>query len=107
MIEAYLTERPNLVGLVLLMDIRREWTEEEELLAQFLRDRQLPYCVVATKADKLSRSEIEKAMRALAQATGHESLFAISNLNQSGASAVEKFIYSTWVKPFRGKKWTL
>lgn len=103
MIETYLSERTNLAGLILLMDIRREWTPDEELLAQFLRDRTLPFCVVATKTDKLKRQEIAAALKKLQKATGNESIFTVSNLSKTGVKEVEDFVYSTWVKGFRPK----
>lgn len=102
MIEEYLSVRDNLVGLVLLMDIKREWTRDEELLAQFLRDRMLPFCIVCTKADKLTKSEAEKKIRALAKITGHESVFAVSNVKKTGTEQVEEFIYRTWIEPRKG-----
>ena len=35
MIEAYLLGSERLAGIILLMDIRRKWSEDEELLWQF------------------------------------------------------------------------
>jgi GTP-binding protein len=104
MIEGYLEARETLAGLVLLMDIKREWTDSEELLAQFLRDRLIPFCVVLTKADKLSASEVEKRVRDLRKETGYESIFAVSNLRKKGTEEVEEFIYKTWIQPLRNKK---
>ncbi len=102
MIESYLEVRENLAGLVLLMDIKREWTQEEELLARFLTDRMLPYCVVATKADKLKPVEIEKKIRALRKTIGHDSVFAVSNVKKMGTKDVEDFIFNSWIKPVKG-----
>src|SRR6478752_6525097 len=42
MIEAYLMSRENLVGLVVIMDIRRDWTADEELLKKFSDERGFP-----------------------------------------------------------------
>ncbi len=45
MIEDYLGGRQSLVGLVLIMDIRREMTEDEEMLMRYAQDHEpLPLC---------------------------------------------------------------
>jgi len=38
MIETYLTTRENLKGLILVMDIRRSWTNDEEIMRLFLKN---------------------------------------------------------------------
>lgn len=53
----YLRERKNLAGLVMLIDSRRGPGREEFDLAEVIRERGLALIVVATKCDKLNRSE--------------------------------------------------
>jgi GTP-binding protein len=60
MVETYLSHRPNLLGLVLIIDIRRDPGEEERNLAHWLIDHDMPYLVVLTKADKLSKTQQQK-----------------------------------------------
>lgn len=60
MVDAYLTHRPNLLGLILIIDIRRDPGEEERNLAQWLISHDMPYLVVLTKADKLSKTQQQK-----------------------------------------------
>ena len=52
MIESYLLESERLVGMILLVDIRRKWTDDEDLLYQFCLSQELPMLVALTKADK-------------------------------------------------------
>lgn len=64
----FLTGRGNLKGLILLIDARRGPQREELDLAALARERGLTLFVVATKGDKLKRSERPAAlarMRAL------------------------------------------
>jgi GTP-binding protein len=56
MVDAYLSGRGCLRGVVLLIDIRRDPGTEETHLLQWLADRSLPVRIVLTKADKLSKS---------------------------------------------------
>jgi GTP-binding protein len=70
LLEGYLSLRPTLRAVVLLVDVRRGLEQEEEDLIDFLAhhgasDRAL--VVVATKIDKLSRSAQKPALAKLAQ----------------------------------------
>lgn len=57
MIDQYLWTRKNLLGLVLLIDIRREPDEHEFEMVDYLLDNNIPHLIVLTKADKLSKSK--------------------------------------------------
>ena len=57
MMEAYLSKRPGLLKVVQLVDIRHEPTQDDLQMNTFLRGMNLPFLVVATKADKLSKAQ--------------------------------------------------
>jgi GTP-binding protein len=56
LIEGYLRGTPQLVGVVQLLDIRREPGEDDVSMLDFLAELELPSIIVLTKADKLSRN---------------------------------------------------
>jgi GTP-binding protein len=60
MINLYLSKRKSLVGLVLLVDIRRDPGKEEFEMIEWLESHEMPYLVVLTKADKLSKTKQQK-----------------------------------------------
>lgn len=62
MMRAYLERRTNLAALVMLVDARRGPRGEEIMLADLIRRRGLGLVVVATKSDKLRRSERPAAL---------------------------------------------
>jgi GTP-binding protein len=64
--EDYLHHRKNLAALVMLVDSRRGPGREELELAAVIRERRLTLIVVATKCDKLKRSERAKAIASFA-----------------------------------------
>lgn len=68
MIEGYLRGRDALAGLVLLLDSRREVSELDRALLDFVGERELPVLLCATKADKLSKSERGTLARSMAKA---------------------------------------
>ncbi|MCW7754607.1 ribosome biogenesis GTP-binding protein YihA/YsxC [Desulfobotulus sp. H1] len=70
MIEGYIVDRPNLCGLFLLMDIRRDVREEEERILEWLVSRRMPVRLVLTKTDKFSRSAGMARVQALVKQTG-------------------------------------
>ncbi len=60
MVERYLSHRESLLGLVLLIDIRRDPAKEEFEMIEWLESNQKPYLVILTKSDKLSKTKQEK-----------------------------------------------
>jgi GTP-binding protein len=63
--EDYLTGRPTLRLVVLMVDIRHGATELDLQMKQWLADNQKQYLAVASKADKLKASERVQTVRAL------------------------------------------
>lgn len=98
MIENYLLRRPNLVGFVLLMDSRRKWAADEEILKNLSDQRKLNMCLVLTKKDKLTRQEQMKAVPGIRKSSGLESVFLCSNLKKDGVDEIENFIFTEWIK---------
>ena len=57
MIEGYLKTSEYLKRVFLLVDLRHEPTENDVLMADYLRHYSIPFTVIATKADKLSKAQ--------------------------------------------------
>lgn len=70
MIETYLASRPTLVGVILIVDIRRVPGQEEHDLVRWLDHHRRPYRIVVTKADKLSRNKQVRPLRVIAEQFG-------------------------------------
>lgn len=58
----YLDVRECLRGLVLLMDIRHPLKELDQMMINWAFDRQLPVHILLTKADKLSRGQVQSTV---------------------------------------------
>jgi len=74
MMEAYLRERQNLAMVIFILDIRRDPSEDDLSLRDWLEHYRIPYISILTKADKLSNNEaigrkklIEKSLGTNAQ----------------------------------------
>lgn len=70
LIEGYLNHDPRLIGLVLLLDTRREPTPEDHQLIEWLAAREVPAMVAVTKADKLNRDQTNRKVVAVERAFG-------------------------------------
>jgi len=57
MVERYIAARSNLLGVVILMDIRREPGAGENDLMNWLEHHRIAYLPVITKCDKLSKNQ--------------------------------------------------
>lgn len=67
MMQAYLRKRRELAAVVQLLDSRHEPSREDREMVQWLRDERMPFCLVATKADKLATTKRAPALRSLAR----------------------------------------
>ncbi len=96
--DGYFTNNPNvdLLCLVLqLVDSRVGLTRDDEMMVDFLNQSEIPYAIVATKVDKLNKTEREKSFAALAShpliAEGTP-IIPFSSLKGEGKSEVWKVI---------------
>lgn len=70
LIEAFLTQRPGLGTVVVIVDIRRGPEDDDLELLEFLHANNLAALVVATKLDKLPGSKRKVAVAALRKSSG-------------------------------------
>ncbi len=101
MVDVYIQKREQLKGLILVMDIRREWTEEEELLKMYLEKAGIPMAVALTKTDKISRSAAFTKAKKVTKMTGLSAVFPISNLKKAGVQDIEDHLYKKWVESWK------
>jgi GTP-binding protein len=66
MIERYLSERKNLKAVVVILDIRRTPSEEDQQLFDWLDSHEITSVPVVTKIDKLSKTALAKQMQLIA-----------------------------------------
>ncbi len=86
------TEKINL--LISLVDIRHDPTEDDKMLLNYLYAYQIPFVVVATKADKLSKMKVKENVRNIATKLklGIDDLTAVSSETGFGKDKVLSLI---------------
>src|SRR5579862_2788423 len=67
LIEGYLKSTPGPRGVVQLLDVRRDPSDEDRQMLDFLADTELPTIVVVTKIDKLSSRAAAERVAGLAR----------------------------------------
>jgi len=74
LVESYLTGRGQMRLGVMLLDSRRGWMDKDLELKEWLEFHGRPFIVVATKVDKLSKSQERNALQAIRKEGGIEPL---------------------------------
>ncbi|SMC94472.1 GTP-binding protein [Desulfocicer vacuolatum DSM 3385] len=90
MVDRYLSVRKNLMGVILLIDIRRDPGKEEFELMDWFAKRRIPFLTVLTKADKLSRTKQQKRLAILTKTLERrkEDLILFSSKTRQGREMV-------------------
>lgn len=67
LVESYFSSRRSLTGLVLVMDIRRPFSENDARLLNWVQPLELPVLALLNKADKVSRSKALMVLQRMKQ----------------------------------------
>lgn len=87
MMENYLENRPNLLKVIQLVDIRHAPSKQDAEMYNYLRHFGLDGIVVATKADKISRNQMAKQLKLIRQTLGltsEDKVIPVSALKRTG-----------------------
>ena len=87
MMEKYLGSRPNLLKVVQLVDIRHAPSKQDIEMYSYLRHYGLDGLVVATKADKISRNQMQKQVKLIRETlklSGDDKVIPVSSLKRTG-----------------------
>ena len=89
MIESYLRRTTQLRGIVLLLDIRREPSEDDRAMLDFLAELGVPTIVALTKADKLTKADARDTVAKISRILALEPDQVIQFSTYSGEGRVE------------------
>ena len=98
MIEDYLITRETLVGVIVVIDCRRNWEDQERELRDWLHREGVQTIVAMTKVDKLSKNEIAKKQKEFIREAETEFTFPTSSEKNIGINELENFVYNNWIK---------
>lgn len=90
LLEKYFVNSKGLKHTLLILDIRHNPTEDDMLMLKYLYFYNIPFTIIATKTDKLSKSAIFRRKQELAKyiGVGVDNIIPVSSLNKSGKEEV-------------------
>ena len=90
LIENYLRESKRLINVFVLVDMRHEPTDDDKMLINYLYTCNIPFTIIATKADKLSRAQQQKCLALIASAlcVGTKDILVTSASAKTGKEGV-------------------
>jgi len=89
--ETYLNSRENLKMILLLVDIRHDPTPDDVIMLNYIRASGRDYAIIATKADKIGRSEYKKhidRIRAVLDLDNEHEIIAFSSVKRIGIDEI-------------------
>lgn len=90
LLEKYLAREKMLKHVFFLVDIRHDPTADDVVMYNYLFKNNVPYTIVATKADKISKSQVKNRTRSIASylKVGEGNIIPVSSTAKTGKEAV-------------------
>lgn len=90
LIEGYLHASQRLKHVFLLLDVRHTPTQDDLMMINWLSFYHVPFSVIATKADKLSKAQLARRRQELSRETGliASEIFPVSSVTRQGKEAI-------------------
>jgi GTP-binding protein len=89
LIESYMRRTTQLRGIVLLLDIRREPSDDDRAMLEFLAEMEVPTIVALTKTDKLNKAAARERVAKIARVLALESEQVIPFSAHSGEGRLD------------------
>ncbi len=107
LIEKYLHGSQQLKAVFLLIDIRHDPGSNDKLMYQWVLDQGFQPIIIATKLDKINRSQVQKHLKMLRnglQLIPGTKIFPVSSLSKQGREEIWEYIETEFVIPAREAK---
>ena len=93
-LDAFFAKKGDISHVFVLSDIRRDPSEDDIQMLKFLNFHIVPFTVIATKCDKLSKMKVKERVRAVANALGlgEGNVIAFSAVSGEGKDALVRKI---------------
>jgi GTP-binding protein len=94
MISTYFSNRYQLKGIALLVDIRRKADPKDMLMKDLLVESKIPFCLIATKCDKIKKTTIPKEIARIKREfnLADAQVIPFSSIKKVGISQVTQWI---------------
>lgn len=94
LLDDFFADGESIAHVIALCDIRHDPTADDITMIGYLYARTIPFSIVATKADKLSRAQAEKSLTSIASkyGVGRGDIIAVSSKTRQGLGDIVKEI---------------
>lgn len=96
LMEAYFSERAQKQAMILVMDARREISEDDEMMLDLAKSLNLPCMIVLSKMDKLSFSKQKQKINNTKQITGYP-VYGFTSMNKESVDQINNQI-KIWMR---------
>ena len=95
LIEEYFSTCSKIKQVLVLVDIRHAPTQNDIDMVHYLYVNQIPFCVLASKSDKLAKTKIAASVNMLASSfkIGKDNIIPFSSLNGHNIDTITKYIF--------------
>ena len=96
-IREYLLQRKSLLYTFILLDVRHDAQKSDQELINWMGDQGLPFCLIFTKADKISRNAVKRNVEEYKKVLAEKweelpPIFITSSLSGEGKNEINEFI---------------
>ena len=93
LINKYINNNKNISHIFFLVDIRHRPTENDRVMYEWLLEKNIPFTIIATKADKVAKTKIDSYLLEITKTLfAKESIIAFSSENKLNLEAIENII---------------
>lgn len=93
--DSYFQDHEDLALVLQLVDLKTGPSRDDEMMISFLREVGIPFVIVATKLDKLNKTNQKKNLKELEDAMFPTPVFPFSSLTGEGVESVWNLIEKT------------
>lgn len=94
MINKYISNNKLIVHIFFLVDIRHKPTENDRVMYEWLLEKEIPFTIIATKADKIAKTKIPDYLLQITKTLfAKEKIIAYSSDNKINIEEIENIIY--------------
>ncbi len=93
LIDKYINNKKNISHIFFLVDIRHKPTENDRIMYDWLIEQNIPFTILATKADKIAKTKIDSYILDIRKCLfAKENIIAFSSSNKLNVKQVEEII---------------
>lgn len=93
LVESYISNNENISYILFLIDIRHKPTQNDRIMYEWLLEKNIPFSIIATKADKIAKTKINDYLLVISKTLfAKENIIAFSSSNKLNTDEIEKLI---------------